>query len=52
MLGEEHTEVASVYEALGNSFKSEGKLQDAMRFYNKSLVIREKVLGNGHRAVA
>lgn len=52
MLGEEHTEVASVYEAIGNCFKSAMELDKAMEYYLKSLELRKKLLGEQHRVVA
>ena len=48
MLGPEHPSVAIAYNNLGNIYRSQGKLEEALGAYSKALEIRLKVLGPEH----
>ena len=50
--GEEHLEVASVYNLIGIAYRSKNSLDRAIENYEHSLEIRLKVLGSDHIEVS
>ncbi|MBD3285934.1 CHAT domain-containing protein [candidate division WOR-3 bacterium] len=51
-LGTENTEVAAIYDKLGETYKTTGIYQDALDNYEQGLEIRRKVLGENNSLVA
>ncbi len=50
--GPEHEEVASLWEARADAYDEQGKVDEALSAYQKSIAIRRKVLGPKHESVA
>jgi tetratricopeptide (TPR) repeat protein len=44
-LGEDHSDVADMYNNMANVLQLQGKLEDAMELYGKALEIYKKTLG-------
>jgi len=51
-LGEDHTSVGDTYHSMANVYHQQGKLDEAIKLYNKSLKIKKKNLGEDHTLVA
>ena len=52
MLGEEHPNMATTYNNLAVVYADQGNYKEALKYYRKALVIKEKVLGEDHPKTA
>jgi tetratricopeptide (TPR) repeat protein len=50
--GEDHRDVADTYDSIAVSYKALGDQQQALEYFQKSLVIRRKLYGEIHADVA
>ena len=52
VLGENHPDMATSYNNIGNAYCNRGDYDKALEFYQKALKIRFQVLGENHPDVA
>jgi tetratricopeptide (TPR) repeat protein len=52
VLGTQRIALADIYHNIGVIYDEQNRLNDALTFYDKSLRIREKIVGNSHPIVA
>eukprot|EP00002_Diphylleia_rotans_P034021 TRINITY_DN7281_c0_g2_i1.p1 TRINITY_DN7281_c0_g2~~TRINITY_DN7281_c0_g2_i1.p1 ORF type:complete len:512 (-),score=74.06 TRINITY_DN7281_c0_g2_i1:601-2136(-) len=51
-VGEEHPNVATLYNGIAAVYDSQGRYEEASMYHHKSLLLRTKVLGESHSSVA